>query len=82
MDMNDENFLEVRLDTVRRYLENQDVRLSQWAIDYWTTVREQLERKWKLASMTNHYPTTAEIISQHKQFLRNINAPREKSYDD
>lgn len=79
--MTDEKSLEVRLDIVRRRIEDQDVRLSQWAIDYWTTVQQQLERRWKIASIQNHFPTTAEIIHEHHQQQRNIITPREKSYD-
>ena len=76
--MTDENFLEIRLDTVRRHIENQNVRLNGWAIDYWTNVKQQLERKWKLASMSGHFPTTAEVIHQHRLYQRNIITPREK----
>lgn len=82
MEMNDENYLALRIDKVQRHIENQEVRLNQWAINYWTTVLTQLKRKWENCHVTGYFPTTAEIVEQHKFFLKNTNAPREKTYED
>jgi hypothetical protein len=79
--MNDEKYLALRIDKVREFLANQDRNLSEWAINYWTVVLAQLERKWTLCNIDHAYPTTVEIIEQHKLYLKNIRTPREKTYD-
>jgi len=74
--MTDEKYLAGRIDNIRNFLADSDRNLSQWAINHWTSVLAQLERKWKRYELLHTDISLPQVIYEHKQYMKNTIAPR------